>query len=94
MIAGLVGVPALVYFMMIPSGPPKPKAEATRPPNLDPAAARKRSRDENEPTYEHPEQKNPEESKPEFGQLHKPKRVDTPPDGRHHQALHDRARGH
>ncbi|KAI1428211.1 hypothetical protein F5Y12DRAFT_711528 [Xylaria sp. FL1777] len=95
MFAALVGIPALVYFM-IPSRPTKPTPAAKRAPNLDPAA-RKRERDENEPDsrkYVHPEHENPEEFKPEFGQLHKQKRVDTPPDGRHHQALNDRARNY
>ncbi|TGJ84312.1 hypothetical protein E0Z10_g4470 [Xylaria hypoxylon] len=95
MIAALVGIPALAYFI-IPSRPTKPAPEtaAKRRPNLDPAAP-KRIRNENEPDepkYVHPEHENPDEFKPAFGQLHKQKRVDTPPDGKNHQALSDRAR--
>ncbi|KAI8954831.1 hypothetical protein F4801DRAFT_452293 [Xylaria longipes] len=93
--AALVGVPVLVYFIIPPrSNKPRQQPAAARAPNLDPAA-HKRNRDENEADrvkYAHPEHENPEEFKPAFGQLHKPKRVDSPPDGRHHQALTDRAR--
>ncbi|KAI0416075.1 hypothetical protein F5X98DRAFT_376055 [Xylaria grammica] len=100
MIAALVGVPVLAYFM-IPSRPTKAAggaaaAAGSRPPNLDPAAA-KRVRDENEPEerkYAHPEHKNPEEFKPAFGQLHQQKRVDMPPDGKNHQSLNDRSRAY
>ncbi|KAI1181873.1 hypothetical protein F5B17DRAFT_232770 [Nemania serpens] len=97
MIASLLGVPALAYFL-IPSRPKSVSQAATRRPNLDPAAE-KRARNETgsdsgrgtDPV--HPEDKDPENFKPAFGQVHQQKRVDTPPDGRHHQALHDRARG-
>ncbi|KAI1365714.1 hypothetical protein F5Y08DRAFT_171149 [Xylaria arbuscula] len=96
MIAAIVGIPALAYFM-IPSRPAasgQPAAHASKAPNLDPAA-RKRERDANEPherKYMHPEHKDPETFKPAFGQLHQPKRVDSAPDGRNHQAMSDRAR--
>ncbi|TRX97743.1 hypothetical protein FHL15_001498 [Xylaria flabelliformis] len=97
MIAALVGIPALAYFI-IPSRSDKPITPTTevRAPNLDPAAASKR-RHENESDharYAHPEHLNPEEYKPEFGRLHKAKRVDGPPDNRNHQTLSDRARHH
>ncbi|KAI0818388.1 hypothetical protein GGR55DRAFT_73152 [Xylaria sp. FL0064] len=100
-IAALIGIPTLVYFM-IPSrpvnatAPPRTLQEATQPPNLDPAAV-KRHRDAHEPDegkYVHPENMNPEEFRPPFGQLHKKKRVDTPPDNKHHQALNDRAKAY
>ncbi|KAI0450588.1 hypothetical protein F5B21DRAFT_422564 [Xylaria acuta] len=95
MIAALVGIPALAYFIIPPrSNKSIPQPAEARAPNLDPAATQ-RHRDETEPDqvkYAHPEHKNPEEFKPAFGQLHKQKRVDGPPDGRHHQALTDRAR--
>ncbi|KAI1756576.1 hypothetical protein F4782DRAFT_272013 [Xylaria castorea] len=93
MIAALVGIPALAYFI-IPSKPIPQQSAEVRAPNLDPAAA-KRRRHENEhdrPRYAHPEHEHPEDYKPEFGQLHKAKRVDGPPDGRNHQSLSDRAR--
>ncbi|KAI0535815.1 hypothetical protein GGR58DRAFT_503880 [Xylaria digitata] len=96
-IAGLVGIPAVVYFMM-PSRPPPsgPSTATTRRPNLDPAAV-KRARDEHEHEhgerkYMHPEHRNPEDFKVPFGQLHKAKRVDEAPDGRNHQSLSGRAR--
>ncbi|KAI1739291.1 hypothetical protein F4680DRAFT_142211 [Xylaria scruposa] len=97
MIAALVGIPALAYFI-IPSRSDKPIPQTTqvRAPNLDPAADARR-RHENESShakYAHPEHLHPEEYKPEFGQLHKRKRVDGPPDGRNHQSLSDRARQH
>ncbi|KAI0863260.1 hypothetical protein F4860DRAFT_79628 [Xylaria cubensis] len=97
MIAALVGIPALAYFI-IPSRSDKsiPQTTEIRRPNLDPAAASKR-RHENESgqaKYAHPEHLNPEEYKPEFGRLHKQKRVDGPPDARNHQTLSDRARQH
>ncbi|KAI0523764.1 hypothetical protein F5B22DRAFT_415648 [Xylaria bambusicola] len=96
MIAAIVGIPALTYFML-PSRPAaagKPVANPSIRPNLDPAA-RKRDRDSHEsdePKYVHPEHKNPDEFKSAFGQLHQQKRVDSPPDRRHHQALNDKAR--
>ncbi|KAI0966780.1 hypothetical protein F4678DRAFT_266261 [Xylaria arbuscula] len=100
MLAALLALPVLAYIL-IPSKPAKQApstqaaaAAATKSPNLDPAA-RKRERAANEPDerkYMYPEHKNPEEFRPAFGQLHKQKRVDTPPDGKHHQALNDRAR--
>ncbi|KAI0401036.1 hypothetical protein F4802DRAFT_619208 [Xylaria palmicola] len=105
-IAMLVGVPALAYFI-IPSRTSaaqtvgeSPAAAAARRPSLDPAAA-KRGRDEHEHEHEpdqrgrkyvHPEHEHPETFKPAFGQLHQAKRVDSPPDGRHHQSLSDRVR--
>ncbi|KAI0486355.1 hypothetical protein F4859DRAFT_511346 [Xylaria cf. heliscus] len=98
MIAALVGIPVLVYFIIPPrsNNTPTPQPSSTRPPNLDPAAAAKRNnRARSEPgqvKYAHPEHENPEDFKPAFGQLHKQKRVDGPPDGRNHQALADRAR--
>ncbi|KAI0436707.1 hypothetical protein F4803DRAFT_572016 [Xylaria telfairii] len=95
MIAALVGIPALAYFIIPPrTNKAIPQPAEVRAPNLDPAAT-KHHRDENEPDqvkYAHPEHKSPEEFKPAFGQLHKQKRVDSPPDGRNHQALSDRAR--
>ncbi|KAF2965137.1 hypothetical protein GQX73_g8425 [Xylaria multiplex] len=100
MIAALVGIPALVYFM-IPSRPAPSGASTaagtTRRPNLDPAAA-KRAREERElehhgeRKYMHPEHRNPEDYKVPFGQIHKAKRVDEAPDGRNHQSLSERAR--
>lgn len=102
MIASLVSIPALAYFIM-PSRPAKPKSvsdEAVRQVNLDPAAAKRarnekneKSENENELRRLHPEHEDPETFRPAFGQIHKQKRVDMPPDGRNHQALHDRARG-
>ncbi|KAI1131753.1 hypothetical protein F5Y10DRAFT_233015 [Nemania abortiva] len=93
MIAALVGIPAIAYFMIPPRSAPKPAHESGGPraPNLDPAAA-KRARDETQRKYVHPEHENPDDYKPRFGEVHKHKRVDTPPDGRHHQSLSDRAR--
>ncbi|KAI0873455.1 hypothetical protein GGS24DRAFT_463483, partial [Hypoxylon argillaceum] len=85
----------MAYFMM----PARPKpasstASASRAPNLDPAAD-KRARDEGvHHKYMHPEHEHPEDFKPRFGEVHKRKRVDMPPDGRHHQSLSDRARVH
>ncbi|KAI1823639.1 hypothetical protein F4861DRAFT_312330 [Xylaria intraflava] len=95
-IGALVAVPVLAYFLI----PPRSEAGQTqgqvRRPDLDPAA-KERSRKTQEPSgvgvkYVHPEHMHPEEFKPPFGQLHRPKRVDMPPDGRHHQSLTDRAR--
>ncbi|KAI1431588.1 hypothetical protein GGR50DRAFT_678803 [Xylaria sp. CBS 124048] len=107
-IAGLLGVPAIAYFMI----PPRPgqgvsagagagtakktTADNVKRPGLDPAA---RSRERKEvddigvpAKYAHPEHLDPEEFKPAFGLKHKQKRVDYPPDERHHQAMNDRAR--
>ncbi|KAI0160282.1 hypothetical protein GGR57DRAFT_414562 [Xylariaceae sp. FL1272] len=96
-IIGLVAaVPFLAYYIMSPSST-RATTETTAirgDPDSDPAA-RKRERaavEEDGPKYLHPETKNPEDFKPAFGQLHKVKRVDSPPDERNHQALQDKQR--
>ncbi|KAI0203927.1 hypothetical protein F4808DRAFT_416294 [Astrocystis sublimbata] len=87
---------------MIPGRSSKPvsqpqvsaQSSALTPPDLDPAG-RSRQRKENEPDqakYAHPEHIDPETYKPEFGRLHKPKRVDNPPDNQNHRALSEKAR--
>ncbi|GAW25175.1 hypothetical protein SAMD00023353_0203020 [Rosellinia necatrix] len=98
--AALVGIPALAYYI-IPSRAakslqqgPDPAVAVSRPPNLDPAADKRRRgrRAEEQRRYAHPEHEDPAAFKPAFGLPHRHKRVDGPPDGRHHQALSDRAR--
>ncbi|KAI0102225.1 hypothetical protein GGR51DRAFT_562896 [Nemania sp. FL0031] len=93
MIAGLVGIPAIAYMMIPPRAAPKHTRAPgeTLAPNLDPAAE-KRAHSEADRKYVHPEHENPDDYKPRFGEVHKHKRVDTPPDGRNHQSLSDRAR--
>ncbi|KAI1111361.1 hypothetical protein F5Y14DRAFT_315001 [Nemania sp. NC0429] len=78
LIASLVAIPALAYFM-IPSRPAKPRVESRETGN-------------DRRHVVHPEDEDPKNFKPAFGQVHQQKRVDMPPDGRHHQALHDKAR--
>lgn len=107
MIASLVGVSALAYFL-IPSrsaNPKSPTEDAVGHATIDPAGAT-RARDAKEREREarlaaqpkreglapHPEHVDQEDSKPAFGRMHQQKRVDMPPDGRHHQSLQDRAR--
>lgn len=95
MIAGLVGVPTMAYFLLMPreSGNKNmaPANEVhTSAVNLDPAARKRAMKDGT--VYAHPEMQYPDDFKPAFGQLHQRKRVDGPPDGRHHQAMQDRLR--
>ncbi|KAI1259271.1 hypothetical protein F5Y18DRAFT_410270 [Xylariaceae sp. FL1019] len=96
-IVGLVAaVPFLAYYIIAPSrSTANDETTSIRgDPDSDPAA-RKRERaavEEDGPKYLHPEQKNPEDYKPAFGQRHKVKRVDSPPDERNHQALQDKQR--
>jgi hypothetical protein len=91
-ILGLVAVtvPTLGWFAM---GPREVSTQAAANPELDPAARKKAAKEteDSSPKYIHPEHRDDELQAP-FGQLHKKKRVDGPPDDRNHQSLNDRQR--
>ncbi|KAI1341344.1 hypothetical protein F5Y15DRAFT_353834 [Xylariaceae sp. FL0016] len=88
-------VPVLAYLIMREPAVVAPASSTVADHGLDPAErsrARKEAGDDGKPKYTHPEHENPEEFKPPFGQQHKRKRVDGPPDDRNHQSLADRQR--
>ncbi|KAI5926884.1 hypothetical protein F4810DRAFT_653963 [Camillea tinctor] len=90
-IIGLVGVtiPALAWFTL-KDGPMQ--ATNVAAPTLDPALKlNERRENESLPKYRHPEHEDPELKAP-FGQVHKRKRVDGPPDDRNHKSLSERIR--
>ncbi|KAI1496575.1 hypothetical protein F5X99DRAFT_399905 [Biscogniauxia marginata] len=92
LIFGIVGVtvPALAWFALRDDAEQATKVAA---PLLDPGlkTREKREAEPSAPKYKHAEDDDPELKAP-FGQVHKRKRVDGPPDERNHQSLSDRNR--
>ncbi|KAI1775642.1 hypothetical protein F4818DRAFT_440919 [Hypoxylon cercidicola] len=84
-----VALPTLAWFSMRTT---KPITSTNVPSPVSDPAGKKRARRENEPDTPqalHPEQQDPELKAP-FGAVHKPKRVDGPPDDRNHGSLSER----
>ncbi|KAI0017665.1 hypothetical protein F4780DRAFT_584215 [Xylariomycetidae sp. FL0641] len=90
-----VTIPALAWYTL-GGGAAKagqPASDGRPPAALNPAERmRQRRADEPDaPKYKHPEHEDPK-FRARFGEPHAQKRVDSPPDGRNHQALQDRNR--
>ncbi|KAI1333244.1 hypothetical protein F5Y16DRAFT_355221 [Xylariaceae sp. FL0255] len=88
----LVGIPVLA-LLVFSSGRRRvedaKRADPPPPPDSDPAGtARVRKADAEGSRFRdrHPEHEHPDEYRPPFGQLHKAKRNDEPPDERNHQS--------
>ncbi|KAM0807400.1 hypothetical protein AB5N19_07740 [Seiridium cardinale] len=83
---------ANTHVKPLPDGHPTAASPNTDPAGKARAAKEQAQERDGKVKYEHPEDRDPEKFKPEFGRLHERKRVDGPPDGRNHQELHDRQR--
>jgi hypothetical protein len=90
-IIGLVAlaVPAVAWVTTRPAHPGV--SQTNSPDHLDPAAQARRAR-ESAKKHIHEEDRHPEDYKAPFGVVHKPKRVDGPPDSRNLKDLAERNR--